>query len=81
MLGPLALSEYLAYLWKNKEPTSVLAPLTYSLRVISQVLQGFARGYKYRMSKPVSLLSFARCCTALRSRWYQSGINIALVSE
>jgi hypothetical protein len=45
------------------------------LRVIIQVLQEFAGVCKSRISKPVSLLSFAGCCTVLRSRWYQSGIN------
>ena len=59
----------------NKEPTSGLEPLTCSLRVIIQVLQEFAGVCKSRISKPVSLLSFAGCCTVLRSRWYQSGIN------
>jgi hypothetical protein len=46
-----------------------------SLRVITQVLQEFAGVCKSRISKPVSLLSFAGCCTVLRSRWYQSGVN------
>jgi hypothetical protein len=30
---------------------------------------------KCRISKPLSLLWLALCCTVLRSRWYQSGIN------
>jgi hypothetical protein len=50
-----------------------------SLRVINRMLQGFARGCNSRISKPVSLLGFARCCTVLRSRWYQSGINVTPV--
>jgi hypothetical protein len=45
------------------------------LRVMIQSLQGFAGVCKSRISKPVSLLSFAGCCTVLRSRWYQIGIN------
>jgi len=57
------------------EPTSGLEPLTCSLRVISHVLQGFAEACKSRISKRLSVLRIAACCTALRSRWYQSGIN------
>jgi hypothetical protein len=57
------------------EPTSGLEPLTCSLRVIIQVLQEFAGVCKSRISKPVSLLSFAGCCTVLRSRWDQNGIR------
>jgi hypothetical protein len=48
-----------------------------SLRVIGHALQGFAQGCKYRISKRLSLLRFAACCTVLRSRWYQSGIKRA----
>jgi hypothetical protein len=51
-----------------------------SLRVIIQALLGIAQAYKYCISKPVSILSFAQCCTVLRSRWCQSGVNIALLS-
>jgi hypothetical protein len=50
-----------------------------SLRVISQALQGFAALCKPRVCKRFSLPSLAQCCTALRSRWCQSGVNIALV--
>jgi hypothetical protein len=60
-----------------REPTSGLEPLTCSLRVMHQALQGFAQGCKSRISKPVSVLCLAPCCTVLRSRWYQNGINIA----
>ena len=45
------------------------------LRVITQALQGVAQACHSRISKPLSLLSFARCCTVLRSQWCQSGIN------
>jgi hypothetical protein len=62
------------------EPTSGLEPLNCSLRVIAQALQGFAGDCKSRISKPLSLLRVAASCTVLRSRWYQSGINITLVS-
>src|SRR5215212_7941222 len=56
-----------------REPTSGLEPLTCSLRVIGQALQGFAVACKYPLSKGISLLCLASCCTVLRSRWYQSG--------
>jgi hypothetical protein len=45
------------------------------LRVIGHVLQGFAEACKSRINKRLSLLRVALCCTVLRSRWYQSGIN------
>src|SRR5918994_3089974 len=60
---------------KRREPTSGLEPLTCSLRVCGHVLQGFARGCKSPISKGVSFLCLAQCCTVLRSRWYQSGIR------
>ena len=46
-----------------------------SLRVIHRALQGFAQACKCPISKPLSLLRLAACCTVLRSRWYQSGIK------
>ena len=46
-----------------------------SLRVITQALQGFARGCKSPISKRLSSLRVAACCTVLRFRWYQSGIK------
>jgi hypothetical protein len=64
---------------ENKGPTSGLEPPTCSLRVITQALQGLAQECKSRISKPDSLLLFAACCTVLRSRWYQSGVNSVLV--
>jgi hypothetical protein len=63
-----------------REPASGLEPLHCSLRVIGHVLQGFARDCKSRISRRLSLLRLAECCTVLRSRWYQSGINVILVS-
>src|SRR5829696_6902797 len=57
------------------EPTSGLEPLTCSLRVIGHALQGCAGGCKSPISKGVSLLWVAECCTVLRSRWYQIGIK------
>ncbi len=48
---------------------SGLEALSCPLRVIIHALQGFARACKLRISKPVSLLCLALCCTVLRSRW------------
>src|SRR5215213_1627757 len=45
------------------------------LRVITQALQGCAGSCRTRISKRISVLWFAECCTVLRSRWYQSGIR------
>src|SRR5215212_4853575 len=42
-----------------------------SLRVITQALQGCAQDCKCRISKPVTFLRLAECCTVLRSRWCQ----------
>ena len=47
-----------------------------SLRVITQGLQGCAGACKCRIFRRISILWLALCCTVLRSRWYQSGINI-----
>jgi hypothetical protein len=59
----------------NREPTSGLEPLTCSFRVCGHVLQGLAQECKSCISRLVSLLWVAECCTVLRSRWYQSGIR------
>jgi hypothetical protein len=45
------------------------------LRVIIHTLQGFAEDCKTRISKRLSLLRVAECCTVLRSRWHQIGIR------
>jgi hypothetical protein len=50
-----------------------------SLRVIAQVLQGVAQTCKSLISKPIAVLWLAQCCTVLRSKWYQSGINRGVV--
>jgi hypothetical protein len=65
---------------QNKELTSGLEPLSCSLGVIIQALQGNAEDCKSRISKPVSFLCFAQRCTVLRSRWCQSGIRSRLWS-
>src|SRR5215212_6583881 len=46
-----------------------------SLRVIHQALQEGAQGCKSRIPKRLSLLRVAACCTVMRSRWCQSGVN------
>jgi hypothetical protein len=66
---------------KNKEPTSGLEPPTCSLRVISQALQGVAGVCKCRISREVSFLWLALCCTVLRSRWCQSGVRSLWISR
>jgi hypothetical protein len=60
---------------RKREPTSGLEPLTCSLRVITQALQGIAGVCKSRIFKGGSFPCLAPRYTVLRSRWYQSGIN------
>jgi hypothetical protein len=50
-----------------------------SLRVIHQALQGFAEACKFRIFRRLSMLRIAGCCTVLRSRWCQIGVNTILV--
>ena len=66
-----------AYLWRfeRADERTRTADLC-SLRVIHHALQGFARVCKYCISKGVSFLRLALCCTVLRSRWYQSSIKL-----
>ena len=45
--------------------------------MIIHALQGFAGPCKFPLSKGVPFLCLAPCCTVLRSRWGQSGINIS----
>jgi hypothetical protein len=59
-----------------EEPTSGLEPLTCSLRVIYQALQGHAEVCKSRIPKLFSFLCLALCCTVLRARWCQSGVKL-----
>jgi hypothetical protein len=80
MFGCFSEAEYSAYLSRigRADERTRTADLI-SLRVIHQALQRCAGGCKCRISKRVSILWFAACCTVLRSRWYQSGINITLI--
>jgi hypothetical protein len=73
-------SLFIGFAGKIREPTSGLEPLTCSLRVIGQALQGFAQACKSPIARGVSFLRVAECCTVLRSRWYQIGIKVALTS-
>jgi hypothetical protein len=69
-------SEYSAYLWaKKRTDQRTRTALLFHLRVIIQALQGLAEGCNSRISKPFSRLWTATCCTVLRSRWCQSGVN------
>src|ERR687890_2523259 len=70
-----------ANLYKLGEPTSGLEPLTCSLRVITQALQGVAEDCKCRIFRGVSFPCLAACCTVLRSRWYQIGINRGIAAS
>ena len=44
------------------------------------MLQKCVVGCKTRIPREVSLLCLARCCTVLRSRWCQSGVNNVLAA-
>jgi hypothetical protein len=65
----------------KREPTRGLESLTCSLRVINRVLQSLAGGCKFRMYKPDSFPRLAPCCTVLRSRWCQSGVNRGIAAS
>jgi hypothetical protein len=51
-----------------------------SLRVIHHALQGVAQPCETRIFRALSLPCLAQRCTVLRSRWYQSGVNVTSVS-
>src|ERR671914_477050 len=50
-------------------------------RVVARPLSSSRGFYANPISKGVSVLWVAECCTVLRSRWCQSGINIASYSS
>ena len=80
MFGCFSEAEYSAYLsriGRADERTRTAYPC--SLRVIGQALQGCAGGCKCRIFRGIFFPCLAECCTVLRSRWYQSGINSVLV--
>ena len=49
-------------------------------RVASQVSDGEVTSFDVLEKYVTPFLYLAVCCTVLRSRWYQSGINLTLVS-
>src|ERR671911_2698707 len=58
------------------EPTSGLEPLTLAPATSDNSgVAGVCSGLQSRISKRLSILRVAACCTVLRSRWYQSGIR------
>jgi hypothetical protein len=76
------LAGHSAYLSRNEraeERTRTAYPC--SLRVIHQALQGVAQACKSRISRRFPFLPLAACCTVLRSRWYQSGINRGIAAS
>ena len=78
-VGAPCLPAFCRYFVRADERTRT-ADLT-SLRVIIHGLQRFARACNSRISKPFSFLRLAGCCTVLRSRWYQSGINRGMAAS
>src|SRR5215217_6793420 len=66
-------SAYLSRIERADERTRTAYPC--SLRVIGHALQLVAQVCKSRISRRLSLLRVATCCTVLRSRWCQSGVN------
>src|SRR5215211_9550757 len=69
-------SRFYGFCRQKRESTSGLEPLSCSLRVITQALQGCAGDCKRPIFRGVFFPCLAACCTVLRSRWYQSGINV-----
>src|SRR5919106_2170925 len=74
--GYSTFSQYLQVKRRADERTRTAGLI--SLRVIIQALQGCAGDCKCRVFRGVSFLWFAPCCTVLRSRWCQNGVNITL---
>src|SRR5215218_7845460 len=69
-------SSWISRIERADERTRTAFPC--SLGVITQALQGCAEGCKCRIFRGVSFPCLAACCTVLRSRWYQCGINMIL---
>jgi hypothetical protein len=77
---PLVSGSRLSQLLEETDERTRTADLC-SLRVITQALQGFAQPCKSRISKRVFFPCLPACCTVLRSRWYQNGINRGIASS
>ena len=75
-LGPLRCAAFSLQIERKKraDERTRTADLI-SLRGIIHALQGFAEVCKSRISRRFPLLRVAECCTALRSRWCQSGVS------
>src|SRR5919107_4399672 len=72
-------TDFRRFIYLKSKRCILVAVNLISLRVIGQALEECAGGCKSRISKGVSVLCLAGCCTVLRSRWYQSGINFILI--
>jgi hypothetical protein len=80
--GPTAPSHFMFYLQireNQRADERTRTAFLLQLRVINSVLQGVAPACKSCISKPISLPQLALCCTVLRSRWCQSGVNVTVV--
>jgi hypothetical protein len=75
-IGPLVFTGFAGKIESRRADSNPCS----SLRVIIRALQGCARVCESLIDKPFSFLRFAVCCTVLRSRWCQSGVNITLVA-
>jgi hypothetical protein len=73
--APRAIYELLIFQEKQRADERTRTAYPCSLRVCGHGLQVFAGGCKSRISKRLSMLRLALCCTVLRSRWCQSGVN------
>jgi hypothetical protein len=54
-----------------------LEPASFGATIPPRVLQEVAQRSESAICKPISVLRFAAGCTVLRSRWCQSGANLA----
>ena len=79
-MGSSSYFEYSVYLSRIvKADERIRTADLISLRVIGHALQECAVDCKSPISRGLSLLGVAACCTVLRSRWYQNGVNTVLV--
>ena len=74
-------SEYSAYLSEERADERTRTADLISLRVITHALQGFAQACISCKAKRFNRLWVAPCCTVLRSRCCQSGVNTILLAE
>jgi hypothetical protein len=82
MFGCFSEAEYSAYLSRiQRADERTRTAFLLQLRVINQVLKGFAQGCKSRIFKRLSLLRVAECCTVLRSQWCQNDVRSSGVTR